>query len=203
MLAKIIKGSRGVPTNLKHISTNTPCTACSQGKFIARPFKSKLPTNIPEFLANISADVCGPINPASGPFRYFMPMICASSKWSNLSLLVTRNMVFPRILSQVLRLKAQFPEHPIRVIRVDNAGEFTSPPFDDFCTSMGIEVQYPVPHVHSQNGLAEAVIIRLQLIARPLLMHSQLPTSAWGHAVLHANALIQYRPSTFNDLSPH
>ena len=47
--------------------------------------------------------------------------------------------------------------------------------------STGISVEHPVAHVHTQNGLAESFIKCLQLIARPLLMKSKLPISAWGH----------------------
>ena len=64
-----------------------------------------------------------------------------------------------------------------RKIWLDNGGEFTSQALDSFCTSIGIDVEHPVAHVHTQNGLAESFIKRLQLIARPLFMRSQLPTS--------------------------
>jgi hypothetical protein len=88
-------------------------------------------------------------------------------------------------------------------LRVDNAGEFTSQAFDDFCITVGIDVQYQVPHVHFQNGIGESLIKRIQMIARTLLMQANFPASAWDHVVLHATALLQYRPSAFNDSSPH
>ena len=66
----------------------------------------------------------------------------------------------------------------------------------------GIEVEHFVAHVHTQNGLAESLIKRLQLIARPLIMRSKLPTSVWGHAILHAEALIRIRPSAYHRYSP-
>jgi hypothetical protein len=59
-----------------------------------------------------------------------------------------------------------------------------------------------VPYVHTQNGLAESLIKRIKLIARPMLMNCKLPTSCWGHAVLHAADLIQLRPTAYNDNSP-
>ena len=68
--------------------------------------------------------------------------------------------------------------------------------------SIGIDVQHPVTHVHSQNGLAESFIKRLQLIARPLLLNTKLPLSAWGHAFIHAANLILLRPTANHDLSP-
>ena len=53
-----------------------------------------------------------------------------------------------------------------------------------------------------QNGLAESLIKRIKLIARPLLQNCKLPTYCWGHAVLHAADLIQIRPTAYNTVSP-
>jgi len=55
---------------------------------------------------------------------------------------------------------------------------------------------------HTQNGLAESPIKRIKLIARPLLQDCNLPTSCWGHAVLHAVDLIQLRPTSYHVVSP-
>ena len=68
--------------------------------------------------------------------------------------------------------------------------------------SIGIDVQHPVAHVHSQNGLAESFIKRLQLIARPLLLKTKLPLSAWGHTIIHGANLIFLCPTANHDLSP-
>lgn len=71
---------------------------------------------------------------------------------------------------------------------------------NDYCTSIRINVEHlcrmfthkmDLPHVHTQNGLAESFIKRLQLIARPLLMKSKLPMSEWGLAILHTTSLIR------------
>ena len=85
---------------------------------------------------------------------------------------------------------------------MDNLGEFTLKVFNDYCMTLGIKVEHSVPHVHTQNGLAKSLIKRIKLIARPLLQNCLLPTSCWGHAVLHAAALIQLRPSATNEESP-
>jgi hypothetical protein len=60
--------------------------------------------------------------------------------------------------------------------------------------SIGIKVEHPVAHVHTQNGLAESLIKRLQLIARP--------SFAWGHTILYAAALIRLRPTVSHNFSP-
>ncbi|CAA0822145.1 Unknown protein, partial [Striga hermonthica] len=150
----------------------------------------------------IQSDICGPIHPTSGPFRYFMVLIDASTRWTYVCLLSTRNQAFPKLLAKIIELRAQFPGYQIKTIRMDNVGEFTSKAFDDYCMSLGIEVEHPVPYVHTQNGLAESLIKRIKLIARPLLQNSNLPISCWGHAILHAAALIQIRPTAYHDYSP-
>ena len=131
-----------------------------------------------------------------------MVLIDASTRWSHVCLLATRNIAFTRLLAQIIQLRANFPDYQIKRIRLDNAGEFTSQVFNDYCMSIGITVEHPVAHVHTQNGQAESLIKRLQLIARPLLTKSSLPSSAWGHAILHAAALIRLRPTANHKYSP-
>lgn len=51
------------------------CDACAQGKMIKRPSRWKLPSELPQMLQRLQGDVCGPINPSSGPFRYFLCLL--------------------------------------------------------------------------------------------------------------------------------
>lgn len=204
MMRRVIENSYGHPLNrLKVLSFNDcPCIACYQGKLIIRPSLMKVGVESPHFLQRIQGDICGPIHPACGPFRYFMVLIDASTRWSHVCLLSTRTVAFAKLLAQIIKLRAQFPDFPIKTIRLDNAGEFTSKIFDDYCMSIGIDVEHSVAHVHTQNGLAESFIKRLQLIARPLILRSNLPFSAWGHAILHAAALVRIRPTSYQQYSP-
>ena len=204
MMHRIMSQSSG--HNLKNLKilqkSDYSCLSCFQGKLITRPSLLKVGLESPSFLERIHGDICGPIHPASGPFRYFMVLIDASTKWSYVCLLSTRNLAFSKLLAQIIKLRAHFPDNQIKKLRLDNAGEFTSQVFQDYCLATGIEVEHPVAHVHTQNGLAESLIKRLQWIARPLLMQSQLPAEAWGHAILHAASLIRIRPSGGHILSP-
>ncbi|KAK9161297.1 hypothetical protein Syun_007638 [Stephania yunnanensis] len=83
-----------------------------------------------------------------------MVLIDASTRWSHVCLLSTRNVAFARLLAQIIKLRAQFPDNPIKTIRLDNAGEFHSQAFKNYCMSIGITIEHSVPHVHTQNGLA-------------------------------------------------
>ena len=50
--------------------------------------------------------------------------------------------------------------------------------------------------------LAEALIKRIKFIARPILQGCNLPTTCWGHVVLHSADLIQLRPTVYHTASP-
>ena len=183
-------------------SSDFVCTSCATGKLILRPSHLKIQVEPLQFLERIQGDICGPIQPLSGPFRYFMVLIDASIRLSHVCLLSTRNHAFAKIMRKVIKLQAHYPESRIKSIRMDNAAEFSSRAFNDYCMALGIEVQHSVPYVHTQNGLAESLIKRIKLIARPLLMNCSLLTSCWGYAVLHATDLIQLWPITYHSTFP-
>jgi hypothetical protein len=63
------------------------------------------------------------------------------------------------------------------------------------------KAQYSVPYMHTQNGLTKPLIKRIKLIVRPLLHDYTLPSTCWGHSVLHAADLIQLRPTTYHSTS--
>jgi hypothetical protein len=72
--------------------------------------------------------------------------------------------VFESLLAQIIRLRAQFPNYIIKSIHLDNADEFTSQAFNDYCISLGINIEHLVTHVHTQNDLVKSLIKHLQLL---------------------------------------
>ena len=150
MMRRIIENSQGHPLKNQKIllSSDYPCTTCSQGKLIVRPSHTKVLVKSPTFFKRIQEDICGPIHPPCGLFRYFMVLIDVSSRWSHVYLLSTRNVAFARFITQIIRLQTHFPDYPIKKIRLDNAGKFISKAFDDYYMSVGIEVEHPIAHVH-------------------------------------------------------
>ncbi|RVW60155.1 hypothetical protein CK203_092317 [Vitis vinifera] len=122
MMRRIINNTLGHPLKNQKILMPNDCNrvACSQGKLIIKPSVTKVEYESPTFLERIQGDICGPIHPPSGPFCYFMVLIDASTRWSHVCLLSTRNIAFAKLLAQIIRLKAQFPDHSIKKIRLDN-----------------------------------------------------------------------------------
>jgi hypothetical protein len=69
-----------------------------------------------------------------------MVLIDASTRWSHVCLLSTWNHGFAKFMTEVIRLKANFSEHRIKSIRLDNDAEFLSRAFNDYCMTQGIQV---------------------------------------------------------------
>ena len=169
---------------------------------INQPSRWKLSTELPPRLHRLYGDICGPITPALGPFGYFMVLVDAKGIHFKVSLLSTRNIVFSKLLAMLIKFRTHYPDYPVKTLRMDNAGEFKSQHFEDYCMAIGIKLTYSIPYEHSQNGLAKASIKKIQLISRPLLIQAGLSSYFWGHAVLHAATLLRYRPTLLNDFSP-
>ena len=55
-----------------------------------------------------------------------MVLVDASCRWSHVCLLSKRNVTFARLLAQIIKFQAQFPDYPIKGIGMDNAGEFVN-----------------------------------------------------------------------------
>jgi hypothetical protein len=128
MLRKITGNSIGhnLPTTNFLKSKDFIRTACATRKLILRPSHLKIKAEPLKFLDRIQGDICGPITPTFGPFRYFMVLIDASTRWSHVCLLSTRNHAFDKIMSQIIKLKVNFPKHQINTILMDNSVEFIS-----------------------------------------------------------------------------
>jgi hypothetical protein len=81
MMRKIIGNSTSHNLNSAKFpkSLDFMCVACATGKLIVRPSPLKIKVDPLKFLERIQGDICGPIQPLSGPFRYLMVLIDAST----------------------------------------------------------------------------------------------------------------------------
>lgn len=68
---------------------------------------------------------------------------------------------------------------------MDNAEEFQSHAFENYCTATEITLTYSIPYEHAQNGLAEVLVKKIQLITRPLILHAHL-LLAFGDMLFYA-----------------
>ena len=201
MFRKIVLYSRGTTIPRDCTQHYDSCPPCMMGKLQDKKKVSFSSSNPKLPGEGWVLDVCGPINPPCGPFRYFQIIKDESNVFKKVDLLTTRNQVMPKLLIHMINFKSHYPQYPLKRIRVDNAGEYISKSMEEYCKATGTDLEMSVAHAH--NSGAENVVKQIQMIARPLLLRSNLPTSCWGHAVLHAGALLQYRPSGLSKETPY
>jgi GAG-pre-integrase domain len=88
IMRRIIKSANEHPLKDPKIllSKDLSCATCFLGKLIIRQSKNKIENESPLFLERIQGDICVPISSPCGPFRYFMVLIDASTRWSHICL---------------------------------------------------------------------------------------------------------------------
>ena len=139
------------------------CTACATGKLILRPSYLKIKAEPLTFLERIQGDICGPIHPLTGPFRYFMVLIDASTRWSHVCLLSTRNYAFEQFIAQIIKLRAHYLDNLIKSIRIDNATKFSSKAFNDYCMALGINGNYKENKINCKTIITELQVTNILL----------------------------------------
>jgi len=98
-----------------------------------------------------------------------MVLFDALTRWSHICLLSTHNQVFAKLLVQ---LRAHFLDYLIKKNYFDNTGEIKSHVFHEYCISIGIEVEHPVTHVHTQNRLAKSLLKLLKVGCKTITYES-------------------------------
>ncbi|GAA0185436.1 transmembrane signal receptor [Lithospermum erythrorhizon] len=91
----------------------------------------------------------------------------------------------------------------IKVIRSDNAPEFSGKTTLEFYASKGISLQSSCTHTPQQNGVVERKHKHLLETSRALLFQSNAPTQFWGECLLTATYLVNMFPlPSLNHTSP-
>eukprot|EP00253_Pinus_taeda_P012788 PITA_12788 len=86
-------------------------------------------------------------------------------------------------------------EKKIKVLRIDNGGEFCSKEFEEFCKKCGIAWQKTTPHTPQQNGIAEKMKTLMER-ARSMLNGVRLGQEFWAEAMETSCYLVNISPSS-------
>ena len=81
----------------------------------------------------------------------------------------------------------------LKILRTDNALEFTQASLHNYCESLGVIQQTSCPHTSQQNGVTEHKHRHILDVARSLMFETQVPKYLWSDA---ASYLINRMPST-------
>ena len=176
------------------------CLICSKANIKHFPFPQKASHHATQLLEHIHSDICGPLPPCYGNYRYFILFIDCFSRFTSLFLMKTRDEAPD--LFMTFRSKAEtFTGHKIRLLRVDNAPELMKGHFQTACASHGISYEKTVPDSPNQNGVAERSNLTLASMAWAMLLDANLSPWFWPFAIQTAVHIKNRVPHS--NLPPH
>jgi transposase InsO family protein len=139
-----------------------------------------------EILDLIHSDVCGPMTVASlNGYLYYVLFIDDHSRKTWIYFLKTKD----GVLARFQEFKAQVENltgRKIKVLRLDNRGEYTSKDFSNFCIEAGINREYTVPYNPQQNGVAERKNRTIIEATKAMIHDRSLPMIQWAEACMTA-----------------
>jgi transposase InsO family protein len=175
-------------------TTKVHCTHCLAGKMHQLPFPDSNKTVTSPF-ALVHADLWGPAPVSSYVgFRFYLVLVDEFTKFTWVYLLKHKSDTFKVFTQFHVMVNTQF-SLPIKILRSDCGGEFTSTDFTQFCHDKGILHHLSCPHTPQQNGVVERKHRHLIQCALVLLSESHLPMSYWSYAVSTATHLINRLPT--------
>ena len=151
------------------------------GKYVKAPFPSE-DSRATRILELIHIDVSGRFSHLSlGGYEYYITFIDDYSRFTWILFLKTKGEVFQRF-KEFKVLVENHTSRNIKVLRLENGGEYTKGEFVDFCTSEGIRHEFTVPYTPQQNGVAERKNKAIVGAARAMLHDQGLPLFLWAEA---------------------
>jgi hypothetical protein len=171
------------------------CEACIRGKIHRMAMPQQVTSRAQALLELVHTDVCGPMRTATlAGSRYFVTFIDDFSRFIVIFAMKTKDETLAHF--KVYKAWAELHTgHPIKAMRSDGGGEYSSKDFDTFLQSCGIARQRSTPYTPQQNGVAERANRTLVEMARTMLHAAELSLHLWGEAVLVA-AYIRNRSPT-------
>jgi transposase InsO family protein len=130
------------------------CNGCAQGKNIKNPFP-KRHNKAEGVLELIHSEVSGPMPSSSiSGYVYYVSFIDDYSRNTWVYFLKSKDEVFSKF-KEFKALMENISEKNIKILRLDNGGEYTSKEFMNFCKYVGIKRELTTPYNPQQNGVAK------------------------------------------------
>lgn len=193
---RLKRATTGLPIDAVEVKS---CRVCALANIKRLKFPSRSHTRADRPLFRVHADICGPLPPGFGSFRYFIPFIDDYSRYIWIFFLKSRSDAVKAF--DEFRLAAEkYLGFPLSSLRVDNAPELVSGAFELYCKAHGISYERPVPDAHQQNGVAERAIQTIELsprICTDTIEYCQYTGGAAGTVRRLRSFGVSYHPNIF------
>jgi Integrase core domain len=181
-------------------SSHDTCSICARANIKRTPFPESASHRATRLLQRIHCDICGPLPPCYGGYKYFILFICCYSRHISLYLMTSRDEA-PDFFHEFRTVTENFCGERISLIRADNAPELTRGRFQSYCRDAGIAYEKTIPDTPNQNGVAERCNLTLVSMARALLIDANLSDWYWPFAIQTAVHIKNRVPHS--SLPPH
>ncbi|KAE9332538.1 Retrovirus-related Pol polyprotein from transposon TNT 1-94 [Phytophthora rubi] len=159
------------------------CDACQLGTKRRGSFPAAPRLDVVECNSGVHSDICGPIEiPSLNGKRYVLLFVDSFSRYCHIYLLARRSEFFKCVEEHKAAIENKH-NRSLRKFTSDNAGEYLSDEFLDFCARHGIDRGTTVPYTPEQNGLAEVRFRILFNKVRTVLVDSNSPKQLWAEAL--------------------
>ena len=158
-LRRLVKnGSIKVTSKTMQALKDTPsitslCEDCAKTKSIKKPLPKTSTPPLEKSDGKWHCDLKGQLITSGGGSRYVLQAAHARTGWDYSYFLPLKSDA-PAAL-ELLRVKAERDGHPIKILQLDNGGEFDSDEIDKWAREHEIKIQRTSPDSSQQNGMAE------------------------------------------------
>lgn len=184
-------------SGLPCIAETKKCEACSLGKQTRIKFPTGISKRAMAPLELVHGDVVGPVKTISiGSNSYFLLLTDDFSRYSWVYFLQKKKKseVFQHF-KQFKQLMETQLSRPLKVLRTDRGGEFTSCEFESFCKLGGVLHQLTAPRTPQQNGVAKHRNRTITEMARTMMKEKRLPSKYWAEAIAASVYIVNRSPT--------
>ena len=172
------------------------CESCLEGKQPRKPFPHHSLNRAKETLELVHTDVCGKVNAKSlSGSEYFLTFIDDRTRYSWVYILKRKSDVF-QTFREWKAMAEKSTGKPLKTLRSDNGGEYTSLEFERYLKEQGIIHQLTIPKSPQQNGVAERLNRTVMNMVRSILAVYKMPQRFWAEALNTAVYLRNRSPTT-------
>jgi Reverse transcriptase (RNA-dependent DNA polymerase)/gag-polypeptide of LTR copia-type/Integrase core domain/Zinc knuckle len=179
----------------------TTCEPCCMGHHARTPFGHSS-HEATELLEVITSDIgCIEVASLSGK-RYFITFIDAFSRYICTYFLNHKSEAFTKF-TEYRTYVEKLHGRPIKTLRTDNGGEYTSTAFTSYLKQHGIHHQLTIPHTPQQNGICERANRTLMEATRAIMHDAKTPKFLWAEALNCITYLRNRSPTRCKPVTPY
>ena len=169
--------------NLKaNESFDRNCQGCLEGKQHRNPFRKKSQRRVPEILELIQSDVEVVNVDSVGGSKYYVTFTDDCSRFTTVYFLKNKSDVLTKF-KEFVAVMENFTGKKVKILRLDNGGEYVSRDFKEFCATNGIIREETIPMSPQLNGVSERLNRTIMESARSMLHHAHIPLRFWAENV--------------------